>query len=120
MAARKRAAAAEVIRRRAAPGAAVQGTAQMPEGWEEFTGRELGSALGVSAGDAEEILDLAWHLEVNLPGTRAAFRAGVLNRDKAQIIANVTALPDTEEDPRAEANRQQLGGELAVCQVRAG
>lgn len=50
MAARKHAATAELIRRRPAPGAAVEGSAQMPEGWEEFTGRELGSALGVSAG----------------------------------------------------------------------
>lgn len=38
----------------------------MPEGWEEFTGRELGSALDTGSGDAEEILDLTWHLEVNL------------------------------------------------------
>jgi hypothetical protein len=48
----------------------------MPEGWDEFTGRELGAVLGVSAGDAEEILDLSWALEVNLPGTKEAFGQG--------------------------------------------
>ena len=119
MAAGKHAATAELIRRRPAPGAAVEGSAQMPEGWEEFTGRELGSALGVSAGDAEDILDLAWNLEVHLPGTRAAFRAGVLNRDKAQIIANVTALLDPEEARHAEALVLDRAGSLTPGQLRA-
>ena len=63
------------------------GPAQMPEGVDEFTGRELGAVLGVSARDAGEMLYLAWYLEVNLPGTKAAFRAGILSRDKAAIIA---------------------------------
>ncbi|MFZ0188535.1 MAG: DUF222 domain-containing protein [Streptosporangiaceae bacterium] len=119
MAAGKHAATAELIRRRPAPGAVVAGPAQMPEGWEEFTGRELGSALGVSAGDAEEILDLAWHLEVNLPGTWAAFRAGVLNRDKAQIIAAVAALLDPEEARRAEALVLDRAGSLTLAGLRA-
>ena len=73
--ARKHAAVAELIRRRPAPGCAPDGLAQMPESVDEFTGRELGAVLGVSARDAGEMLDLAWYLEVNLPGTRAAFRA---------------------------------------------
>ena len=119
MAARKHAAAAELIRRRAAPGAAVQGPMQMPEGWEEFIGRELGSALGIGSGAAEEMLDLAWHLEVNLPGTRAAFRAGILNRDKAQIIANVTALLDPEEARRAEEMVLDRAGSLTPGGLRA-
>ena len=58
--ARKHAAIAELIRRRPAPGAAVEGPAQMPESWDEFAGRELGAVLGVSAGDAGEMMDLAW------------------------------------------------------------
>jgi uncharacterized protein DUF222 len=93
----RHAAVAELIRRRPAAGAAVAGPAQMPEGWHEFTGRELGAVLGVSAGNAEEMLDLAWHLEVTLPGTRAAFQSGILSRDKAAIIAAATALLDPEE-----------------------
>ena len=62
----------------------------MPEGWHEFTGRELVAVLGVSAAEAERMLDLASALEVNLPGTRAAFRAGILSRDKSAIIAAAT------------------------------
>ena len=56
--------------------------------------RELGAVLGVSAGDAEEILGLAHTLEVHLPGTKAAFRAGIVTHDKAEIIAWATALLD--------------------------
>jgi hypothetical protein len=69
-----------------AAGAAVAGPAQMPEAVDEFAGRELGAVLGISAGDAEEMLDLSWQLAVNLPGTSAAFRAGILSRDKAAIM----------------------------------
>src|SRR5580704_16907656 len=119
MAAGKSAAIAELIRRRPAPGAAVQGPARMPEAWEEFAGRELGSALGVSARDAEEMLDLARHLEVNVLGTRAVFRTGILNRDKAQIIANVTALLDPEEARRAEALVLDRVGSLTWAGVRS-
>jgi hypothetical protein len=119
MAARKHAASAELIRRRPASGAALEGSAQMPDGWDEFTGRELGSALGIGSGDAAEILDLSWHLEVHLPGTRAAFRIGVLNRDKARIIANVTALLDPEEARRAEAMVLDRAGSLTLAGLRA-
>ena len=103
MAARKHAAVAEFIRRRPAPGAGPTGEAEMPEGWHEFAGQELGAVLGISAGDAEALLGLAWDLAVNLPGTRAAFRAGTVNRDKAAIIANATALLDPDEARAAEA-----------------
>jgi Domain of unknown function (DUF222) len=82
--ARKHAAVAELIRRRPAAGAAVpDGPAQMRDSCEEFTGRELAAALGISAAAAGQLLGLAWFLEVNLPGTKAAFRAGTLSRDKA-------------------------------------
>ncbi len=59
--ARKHAAVAELIRRRPAPGCVLAGPAEMPEAFHDFTGRELGAVLGVSAGDAEQVLDLAWH-----------------------------------------------------------
>ena len=95
--ARKHAAVAELIRRRPAPGAAVAGPAQLPEGWHEFTARELGAVLGVSLRDAEELLSLALDLEVSLPGTKAAFTAGILNRDKAAVIAGAAALLDPGE-----------------------
>jgi Domain of unknown function (DUF222) len=115
----KHAAIAELIRRRPAPDAAVEGPAQMPEQWHEFTGRELGAVLGVSARDAEEMLDLSWQLEVSLPGTRAAFRAGILSRDKAAIIASATALLDPEEARRAEAMVLGRAGSLTRPGLRA-
>ena len=119
MAAGKHAAVAELIRRRPAPGCALEGPAQMPESVSEFTGRELGAVLGVSARDAEQILDLAWYLEVNLPGTRAAFRAGILNGDKAAIIAAATALLDPAEARTAEAMVLDRAGSLTPGALRA-
>ena len=90
----------------------------MPAGWDEFTPRELGAVLGVSAGDAEEILGLAQTLEVHLPGTRAAFRAGVVTHEKAAIIAWATALLDPAEARAAEALRK-AGLEGGMGQLRA-
>ena len=101
--ARKHAAVAELLRRRPAPGTAVDGDSGLPGEWDEFASRELGAALALSAGDAEEVLVLAAALEVRLPGTRAAFRTGVLTRDKALIIASATVLLDPAEARAAEA-----------------
>jgi Domain of unknown function (DUF222) len=115
----KHAAVAELIRRRPDPGCAVAGPAQMPEDWHEFAGRELGAVLGVSAGDAEEILGLARNLEAGLPGTKAAFRAGILSRDKAAIIAAATALLNPEEARTAEAMVLDRAGSLTPDQLRA-
>ena len=91
----------------------------MPEGWDEFTPRELGAVLGVAAGDAEEILGLAHTLEVHLPGTKAAFRAGIVTHDKAAIIAWATALLDPEEARAAEALVLDRAGSLTPAQLRA-
>jgi hypothetical protein len=115
----KHAAVAELIRRRPAPGAAAPGAAGMPAGWHEFTGRELGAVLGLAAGDAEELLDLAWHLEVNLPGTKAAFRAGILSRDKAAIIASAVAVLGPREARAAEAMVLDRAGSLTPAALRA-
>ena len=116
---RKHAAVAEFIRRRPASGAALAGEAELPEGWHEFAGRELGAVLGCSAGDAEALLGLAWDLAVNLPGTRAAFRAGTVNRDKAAIIAAATALLDPDEARAAEAMVLGRAGSLTPGGLRA-
>ena len=40
----------------------------LPGEWDEFASRELGAALALSAGDAEEVLVLAAALEVQLAG----------------------------------------------------
>jgi hypothetical protein len=117
--ARKHAAVAELIRRRPGPAAAVEGPAQIPEAWHEFTGRELGAILGISPGDAEEMLDLARQLAARLPGTRAAFRAGILTRDKAAVIAWATALLDAGEARAAEAMVLDRAGQLTWHGLRA-
>jgi hypothetical protein len=100
---RKHAAVAELIRRRPAEGCGPAGPAQMPEAVDEFTARELASVLGESRAAAEDMLSLAQELEVNLPGTKAAFRAGVLNQRKAAVIASATAVLDPGEARAAEA-----------------
>ena len=115
----KHAAVAEFLRRRPAPGAAVTGLARMPEGVHEFAERELGAVLGISARDAGEMLYLAWYLEVNLPGTKAAFRAGILSRDKAAIIAAATALLDPSEARAAEAMVLDRAGSLTREALRS-
>ena len=91
---RKHAAVAELLRRRPAPGAVVQGPARMPAACDEFVAQELASALGESRAAAGDMVSLAQELEVGLPGTRAAFRSGILNQRKAAIIASATAVLD--------------------------
>ena len=91
----------------------------MPEGVDEFTGRELGAVLGVSGRDAGGMLYLAGYLQVNLPGTKAAFRAGVLSRDKAAVIAAATALLDPAEARAAEAMVLDRAGSLTPGALRA-
>ena len=115
----KHAAVAELARRRPAPGCALEGPAQMPESWEEFAPRELGAVLGIAAGDAEQILDLARALEVCLPGTKEGFRAGIVTQDKAQVIAHATGLLDPEEARAAEAMVLGRAGSLTPAQLRA-
>ncbi len=91
----------------------------MPESVDEFTGRELGAVLGVSGRDAGDMLYLAWYLEVNLPGTKAAFRTGILSRDKAAIIAAATALLDPDEARAAEAMILDRADSLTPGALRA-
>src|SRR5580693_7915874 len=116
---RKHAAAAELIRRRPAPGAAVQGPAQMPEACDEFAVQELASVLGETRTAAGDMLSLAHELEVSLPGTRAAFRAGILNQRKAAIIASATAVLDPAQARAAEAMVLDRAGTLTPPGLRA-
>ena len=83
MAARKLAAAAELVRRRPEPGCPPEGPARMPAACEEFTAEELAYALAEHRGRAEDLLTLALTLESRLPGTRAALRDGIIRLDKA-------------------------------------
>ena len=117
--ARKHAAVAELLRRRPAPGTPADAASGLPGEWDEFASRELGAALALSSGDAEEVLALAAALEVSLPGTRAAFRSGVLTRDKALIIAGATMLLDPAEARAAEAMVLGRAGSLTPAGLRS-
>jgi Domain of unknown function (DUF222) len=110
---------AELIRRRPARGCVLEGPARMPAGWDEFTTAELAPALGTARGAAADMLELAHDLEVKLPGTRAAFRAGILNADKAEIIAAVTAALDPGEARAAEALVLDRAGSLTPAGLRS-
>src|SRR5579863_895387 len=116
---RKHAAVAEVIRRRPAEGCTLQGPTQMPEAGDEFTARELGAVLGESEDVAGDMLFLAHELEVNLPATKAAFRAGILNQRKAMIIASGTELLDPDEARAAEALVLSRAGTMTRHGLRA-
>jgi hypothetical protein len=118
-AARKHAAAAELIRRRPAPGCGLEGPARMPTGWQEFTGDELAPALAQSAWAAAVTLELSWDLAVKLPGTAVAFRVGVLQENKARIIAVATQLLDPGEARAAEALVLDRAGTLTPGGLRA-
>ena len=115
----KHAALAEFTRRRPAPGCAPDGPAGMPAEREEFAGDEIAQLLAEGRGTAEGMLDLARDLEVRLPGTRAAFRAGILRHSKAQIIAWATVLLDPEEARAAEELVLGRAGRLTPGGLRA-
>jgi hypothetical protein len=119
MAARKHAASAELIRRRPGPGCGLEGPARMPAVWDEFTPDELAPALAESVWAATAVLDLAWDLEVKLPGTRAAFRSGIVSERKARIIATATQLLDPAEARAAEALVLGRAGTLPPGGLRA-
>ena len=65
------------------------------------------------------MLDLAQALEVKLPGTREAFRTGVLRRSKVEIIARATQVLDPAEARAAEAMVLGRAGRLSPGGLRA-
>ena len=98
----KHAAAAELIRRRPAPGCTLAGPARMPESYLDSAGDEIKWALAETRQAGDAVLSLAHDLEVKLPGTRALFRDGFLRHSKIQIIARETAVLDPDEARQAE------------------
>jgi hypothetical protein len=102
-AARKHAAVAELARRRPDPDCAGPGAALMPLAWDEFVPAELGWALAESRWVAENILGLAYELQVKLPGTAAAFRSGLLRQGKVEIIACAVSVLEPDEARAVEA-----------------
>ena len=65
------------------------------------------------------MLDLARDLEVRLPGTKAAFRAGILRHSKVQVIAWATALLDPDEARAAEDKVLGRAGRLTPGGLRS-
>jgi len=119
MAARKLAAAAELIRRGPEQGRPLDWPGRMPAGWEEFAADELACALAESRPAAEALLDLAHHLAGKLPGTAAALRDGTISRYKAQLIATATRLLDAAGARAAEALVLGRAGRLTPGGLRA-
>jgi hypothetical protein len=118
-AARKHAAVAEFIRRRPRHGSPLQGPARMPESWDESITAEVAGVLAESRWATDGMLDLAHDLEVNLPGTKAAFRDGILRQSKVVIIARATALLDPGEARAAEQKVLDRAGRLTPGALRA-
>jgi hypothetical protein len=90
VAARKHAAVAEFIRRRAAAGYPLAGPARMPQVWDEFAPVELAAVLAESRWVADQLLEVAEALEVKLPGTKAALRDGIISDPRR---------PERQRDP---------------------
>ena len=91
----------------------------MPPVWDEFTASELCTVLAWSRWDADQMPGLAHGLEVKLPGTRAAFLDGIINQEKAEIIARATAVLDPGEARAAEALVLGRAGRLAPAGLRS-
>src|SRR5690242_20401181 len=105
--------------RRPRPGIPPGGPARMPESWDEFITAEVAGVLAESRSAADTILDLAYDLEVKLPGTKAAFYDGVLRQSKAAIIARATAVLDPAEARAAERLVLDRAGRLTPGALRA-
>ena len=91
----------------------------MPECWAEFAADEVRWALAGTRYEADAMLDLARALEVKLPGTKEAFRTGVLRQSKAEIIARATQVLDPGEARAAEAMVLGRAGRLSPGGLRA-
>ena len=115
----KHAAVAELIRRSPEDGCVLEGPAQMPGTYDEFTEAELADALAETRQAAAGMLGLAQDLQVKLPGTNAAFRSGVLRLSKVEIIARAVANLDPAEARAAEARVLERAGRLTPGGLRS-
>jgi len=102
----------------AEPGCPLAGPARMPEAWDEFTTVEVARVLAESRPAADALLGLAYELGVRLPGTKAAFRDGIVRQSKVAIIARATALLDPAEARAAEELVLDRAGRLTPGGLR--
>jgi hypothetical protein len=96
-------AVAEFIRRRPEPGCAAVLPGRMPEAWNPHAAAELAAQLRMTAGAAEDLMSLAHDLTAKLPITSAALRDGVIDLDKAHVIAARCGPLNVAEARAAEA-----------------
>jgi hypothetical protein len=75
----------------------------MPQVWNEHAASELATQLRLTRGAADEMLGLAHDLAVKLPATSAALRDGIIDVDKASIIARHCFVLTPDEARAAEA-----------------
>jgi hypothetical protein len=75
--------------------------------------------LAESRHSADAMLSLAHDLEVKLPGTKAAFRDGILRQSKVAIIARAAAVLDPAEARVAEQKVLDRAGRLTPGALRA-
>ena len=116
---RKLAAVAAFLRLRPAEGCQPEGTARMPEAWDEFATKELAWALAESHNAVQGLAWLARDLELKLPGTKAALREGDLDQHKADIIARATQFLDEKEAKATEDKLLGRAGQLTPPGLRA-
>jgi hypothetical protein len=91
----------------------------MPRAWDEGTETELSCALAEYRGTAADMLGRAHDLETRLPGTRAAFRSGVIGLYKASIMCGGTEVLDPGEARKAEAMVLGRAGRLTPAGLRS-
>ncbi|MGH3218072.1 MAG: hypothetical protein ACRDPY_04985, partial [Streptosporangiaceae bacterium] len=96
------------------------GAGGMPsQGWDEFAVKELAWALAESQDVAEDLMAMAYQLEAQLPGTKAALRDGRIRASKAAAIAGATQVLDAGEAAEAEGMVLGRAGLLTPPGLRA-
>jgi Domain of unknown function (DUF222) len=83
------------------PGGGYHG--DLPDGWTRSLTYEVAAALAVSVPTADNMMWLAWDLQVRLPGVLALLADGSLAYSKARAVADVFQLLSDEDAAQAEA-----------------
>jgi hypothetical protein len=99
----KLAAIREIIRREAGADPGAPSPDGLPGQWDIGVAHEVAAALGLSWQAAEPLVGLAYDLEARLPRTGGLLDQGILNWQKAKIVADEFACLDDELAGRAES-----------------
>jgi hypothetical protein len=118
------AAVAELARRRPAGRAAPAAPGQFPAQFSEFISDEVAAALTLTGRTASAYLDLALDLATRLPRTARALREGVIDGQRARVIADATRVLGDAQAGEVEARifpkaAQQTSGQLRAAVARA-